>query len=791
MLRINIDGNSFDGAVDGLPELEERIFRSDELKGFLTEITGSIVVHGDAYRYLRLQFKNNLFARSKVQLDTQDETTGVWTRIFDGEIKSENVRFDLIKHEATAELTDNGFFGLIDTNRKVNADLSVNSSFTGAVINSAPITLFSTFDVTNHLSTNNTYTGGPTGTITIPKVRGYYTADALRFLVDFMTDGRVGFQSDFFDYNNINNFFAFSGVFTGRQLHLVGNDSLVISWDDLFGDLHRIFNVWFTIEYVGGSPIMRVEPYEYFVRAGVQQVFEAVSLVETLDKGKLYNQIQVGCSREDRGFIPPQSYKFHWPETFTTLNTAKEDNILDLRLRKLIINSNSIKRVLPVQLRGGHELNQFVLVRGLQVGAPTPFQLEDAGGRLWRESNVDGSGFLAVNYTSNLATATGAVNMANTILDTEQNIFFGNDVYHVFDTDDELFDEVFFITFVNTPAPAVAEARSIIAAPPVSIGGPDVRAYNPDINNTRVVQNHLASFPSAVFQIGNPVTATFNAGLTWQPNQNVVRPASNFAIVAPQPVANQSGATQQLYDFRIVTFPEDAQTPANNTGDYNPLTGRFTCPPGGGGFYSFGAKFVIRNTNTSNNGYSFLVAMQHYDASNNLRGEAYDVVGPAFTIGFTQDGFTTFKQVNITGTFPLATGDYVVITIGKGSLLPSNLTYDILDHRPNVGPFAVNDQSRWVERSYFRVLSTPDTTGVVAVPDTNQVEVVIDDVEGYISPDDWNAIKAQPYTALQVRFGENKSITGRIVEVTRNLSTGEATATLQRPFDNVSNLLNE
>ena len=49
MLRINIDGNSFDGAVDGLPELEERIFRSDELKGFLREINGSVVVHGDAY----------------------------------------------------------------------------------------------------------------------------------------------------------------------------------------------------------------------------------------------------------------------------------------------------------------------------------------------------------------------------------------------------------------------------------------------------------------------------------------------------------------------------------------------------------------------------------------------------------------------------------------------------------------------------------------------------------------------------------------------------------------------
>ena len=208
MLRINIDGNSFDGAVDGLPELEERIFRSDDLKGFLTEITGSIVVHGAAYRYLRTAFKNQLFSRVQVQLDTQDETTGVWTRIFNGEIKGENVRFDLIKKEATAELTDKGFFGLIDANRKNTANLSVNTSYNGQVIAPAPLTDFSTFDVTNYLSTNNTYTGGPFGTLTIPSAKGYYTWDALRFLVDFMTNSQVRFRSDFFDKTNINNFFA-------------------------------------------------------------------------------------------------------------------------------------------------------------------------------------------------------------------------------------------------------------------------------------------------------------------------------------------------------------------------------------------------------------------------------------------------------------------------------------------------------------------------------------------------------------------------------------------------------
>ena len=783
MLRINIDGNSFDGAVDGLPELEERIFRSDELKGFLTEITGNIIVHGDAYVYLRNSFKSQLFSRVQVQLDTQDETTGVWTRIFDGEIKGENVRFDLIKKEATAELTDRGFFGLIDANRKNTANLNVNTSYNGQVIAPAPLIDFSTFDVTNYLSTNNTYTGGASGTLTIPPAKGYYTWDALRFLVDFMTNSQVRFRSDFFDYTNINNFFAFSALFSGRQLHLLQDNDLRISWDDLFGDLHRLFNVWFTIEDEGGGPIMRVEPYEYFVRSGNQQVFDAVSLVETLDQTKMFNRIEVGCSREDEGFVPRQSYKFHWQETFNTLTDAKEDTTLDLRLKKLIINSNSIKRVLPVQLRGGHELNQFVLARGLQEGSPTAFELEDSAGRQWRESNVDGSGFLAVNYTSNLASATGAV--AGTIIDTEQNIFFGGNVYHIFDTDTELFDEVFFITFVNTPAPAVAEARSVVAAPPISIGGQGIRAYNPDINNSRVLNNHLASFPVSVFQIASPSPSFFNVGVTWAANQSN-RLSLSTAPIPPSPIQNLTTFSNPAFSWmhRIIPFPEDAQIPANNSGDYNPANGRFTCPAGAGGVYAF---FVTLNIVQRALPSIMAAAVQHYDSSGVLQQEIYRNNASFATFNITGNRTITFVAL-----LNLQPGDYIVVALAQPVEIVSGLfTAEIEDTPPTAGPFAVNGGQRWAVRSNFRILSTPDTTGVVAVPDTNQVEVVIDDVEGYISPDDWNAIKAQPYTALQVRFGENKSITGRIVEVTRNVSTGEATATLQRPFDNVSNLLNE
>lgn len=784
MLRINIDGNSFDGAVDGLPELEERIFRSDELKGFLREINGSVVVHGDAYAYVRGVYKDNLYSRMRVQLDEQDVTTGVWTRIFDGEIKTENIRFDLIQREAECEITDVGFFGIIDANRKVTAKLGVNVSINGQVINPLPVNDFSLFEITNYFNTNNTYAGGPLGTITMPPCQGYYTADVLKFLVEFMSDGRVRFRSDFFDYNNVNNFFAFTGIFSGQQLRLpTFGTAPRLSWDELFTDLHKLFNVWFTIEDDGGGPILRVEPYNYFISNAPNQYIQAVTLTESLDKSILYNQIDVGCSRQDRGFVPNQPGLYHLQERYTTAVKAKEDIILDLRMRRLIISSNSIKRSLNVRLRGGHEVTPLALMRGQQESSPTStFLLRDKQGREMTGYNVN-QGQLAVNYTNNLAAATNILFTPPDAINVEQGIFFGGNNFTIFDTDDEYDEEVFFIQFTPTN-----DARlRVTDAPPVNVGAPNIAAYNPDINNISVVNRHLNSLPGTVLIQGALGTLGVDVGLTWAANTNA-QYLPTPQVLPPVFVA-PTASSAYTFEWQQIVFPEDVQAPTENIGGaYNTANGFFTCPPGGGGIYGFRTNLIIQNNSTSFNTFDpglFSIAIQHYDSANTLVQS---------TSQLFQVPFGAWFPCVVDGVFNLQPSDYVVVIVGKGAIDPTltvQKLWRVLDLPPVFGNLSTNDLTRFSGRTFFRLMSQPDALSIIATGDQTRLEAVINDVEGYISEDQWELIRQNPYTGIEIRFGHNKSITARPRELTRNLSDGNANGTFQRIFDQSNNLLNE
>lgn len=776
-VRIIIDSQDFTDSVINLESVEERLYRSDELKGFLTEVNGSITLTGESYDYVRANFRQKVFTSFLVQISEQDPSTGVWTRIFSGEIQSKNITFDMVKKQADCELTDLNFVRYIEANRKVEATIGVNLSVTGTFIPSPTINQFDFFEITNYNNTNSTYAGGSGGTITMNLTDGYYTYDALKYLVEFMSDGQLLFHSDFFDYTNPANFFGFTGIFSGEQLRNTTGVSPRISWDDFFLDLNRIFNVWFTIDYVGDRPRVRVEPYDFFIRQGQNPEIEALELAESIDKSVLYNRIFVGCSRQDRGFVPEQSVFYHTQDEYTAGLSAAEDALLDLRMKKLIISSNSIKRALPVRLRGGHELTPFVLVRGRQIAGPTPFVLEDNAGREFDTNNVS-TGMLAVNYTSKLACAVGAP--AGITIPTEQNIFLGNQDYQVFENDTEYDQEVFFVCFTSSN-----QARlKITDAPNPAVGGPNIGAYNVDINNYSVIQRYIAMIPGSVLQVAIQGSQAFDAGLVFQTMVNNYIEATAFPTLTTTPPWSDPNWTHKLIDF-----PEDAVPPAfNSGGGYNPATGRFTIPAAAGGIYGFRTKINIADLTPSSfqDTALYVVSIIHYDTTGNIINLSSQ------TRYVTPSNVPPTVEVVVDAVFNMAVSDYAVVVISKAHFgFPANgTTYRVFDVAYNSFNGA-NGALRAGYRTFFRTLTTPDAGGLVATASPTQVEAIIDEVTGYVDGATWNAIKANPYVGCVLHFGQNKAITARIREIVRNISDGAITATMQRNIDFNTNLLNE
>ena len=67
-LKITIDGQDFTDFIEGTESLSERFFQSDDLKGYLIEVNGDIQCRGDAYDYVREQFRVTLETFYKLRL---------------------------------------------------------------------------------------------------------------------------------------------------------------------------------------------------------------------------------------------------------------------------------------------------------------------------------------------------------------------------------------------------------------------------------------------------------------------------------------------------------------------------------------------------------------------------------------------------------------------------------------------------------------------------------------------------------------------------------------------------
>lgn len=767
-LKITIDGQDFTDFIQGTESLSERFFQSDDLKGYLIEVNGDIQCRGEAYDYLREQFRTNFRSLSQVEIV---RITGVsQEKIFDGLIKLSTVEFDLIGRVATCELMDNSYMSLIDNNKQIEAVLNAGQSKNGSSI--TPATQTTGFDMFNY-KTGQYGSGyapdagwGSPDPFIYGTVNGYYLIDAFDFLVRFMTNGQVdGVVSDYLDPNATTPTVAAEcALFLGKYLRTREfNEAPDISFYELFRDCHKLFNIWFAIEkQSNGTLKMRIEEYDYFRRRVSNNQIECKTLNDGTFEESLFSSIRIGSAIDSNGYIPRQRFRFQFKEKYGTTGQEGNDTELDLELEKLITCTNSIKRALMTTLRGGQEDSPYR--RALNTGTAfvtVPF-LVDSTDQDFADAQTK-VGELIIKPGSAQSAVCGQNGAALINPDRQSidlNIFTTSPVpYQIFQNDTDFDDEIFLIYCPDKQAERT------------QLSGGDYY-YNDSLSNVSVIQNHLQGIPSSIAKYLPNGTDNFRAGFADYSTQefksfsdtNWFLPTSlNFAQT------NSVFTSQQDY---IVKFQDETTAPNFDTSaNYDPSTGRFVAPAAG--YYSFFFKAWLRDPGfapisiVSPNIYGILISKLSSSGTSVLESQG----------SFTRKLFESYQYIEIQAGFFMNAGDIAVAGItdyyNRGFQLRN---FDV------VFTFDGVNGNITMPQSYFASLGE-DYSGIIGTADDRDTDLLAINGEGTIASSVWNQIKAQPFNNVQFNYGSNLYLTARPVEIERNILSGDTSYRAIRNFD--------
>lgn len=330
MLKVQINGIEAVEEPTGVKELSERLYYSVELGGYLSEVSGTVSFFGEDYD--RLKELRDTDICGAVGLVIED--TDVLVPVFNGKMFLTDMEWFPDEHRVDAEVLDDGYLSKIDGAREIEAQVNVGISKNGVAITSLAL---SGLTFWNELRTLN-----------YPNHSGMRVGDALEFLVDFMTDGEVGFVSDFFDTNTEPQYYDM--IVNGKEVRNGGGVYPRISFDSLFRDLQRIYNLAFALERTEAGIRMRIEPKSYFYKEVSSIEFpDAHNPKQTIKSGSFYANVSFGSSKTSDIFTyyPNIPFSGTYQENYHLGGECNINTKLGLQLTTLVTDPNVIQDVLP------------------------------------------------------------------------------------------------------------------------------------------------------------------------------------------------------------------------------------------------------------------------------------------------------------------------------------------------------------------------------------------------------------------------------------------------------------
>lgn len=333
MSKVVLDNTLVDDPK-GLDELEERIYFSRDLSGYIREIVGQLIFTGNGFDYLYNRMITDVVTPVTVNIITSCGD------VIDGDIFLTDCTIDIRKRTVSGEISVKGYMSLIDQNKQIQCNVGVGKSKNGVNIFANPITNFRIPDIDNVSANDNI------------SRRGVYVYDAFRTQIEFMSDGQITLASDFFNYNATNFTQAsLTALFTGRSLRSSAFSTFpLISFKELFDDMNAMYNLSFAYEFVSGVQYIRIEPKAYFKTAAVSAVLNGVdNVIQSMDRNSFPAKVVFGSVEEadDKTYLPDLRFLGMNEEEYHLGGQTNIDTELNLQTKTIIIDPNIIQDIVP------------------------------------------------------------------------------------------------------------------------------------------------------------------------------------------------------------------------------------------------------------------------------------------------------------------------------------------------------------------------------------------------------------------------------------------------------------
>ena len=233
----------------------------------------------DGYNYLYDKWLANDYC-NLVNVTIEINQDNGLTTLYKGVISVTECVFNERKRSVQVTIKDNSFGSKIENNKGVDVGLDSTLTKNGEAISATPAFVFM-FD-------------SSTGTYLSDSCRGYSVNEAFEFLIGWMTDNEVSYQSDFFTTGAG----QYDWIVSGIDLRNAG-DSIkapVINFQEFFDAMRKIRNIQMGFEFdADGNPSVRIEDRAYFISNTDTILLDEVNETElSFDTSILFTSVRVG-----------------------------------------------------------------------------------------------------------------------------------------------------------------------------------------------------------------------------------------------------------------------------------------------------------------------------------------------------------------------------------------------------------------------------------------------------------------------------------------------------------------